>query len=48
MNAPARLMNWAELEPGRPVMVDTMRRFLVQIGCTLSPARVTVPTPTPP
>jgi site-specific recombinase XerD len=41
MNAPAPLMSWDELDPDRPVMVDTMRRFLIQIGCTLSPASVT-------
>jgi hypothetical protein len=33
-------MTWDELEPGRPVMVDTMRRFVVQIGCTLRPGSV--------
>lgn len=40
MNAPAPLMTWDELEPGRPVMIDTMRRFLTQIGCTLRPGSV--------
>jgi site-specific recombinase XerD len=40
MNAPAPLLTWDDLEPGRPVMVDTMRRFLTQIACTLRPGSV--------
>ncbi|HEY7050591.1 MAG TPA: tyrosine-type recombinase/integrase [Mycobacterium sp.] len=40
MNAPAPLMSWGQLQAGRPVMVDTMRRFLSQIGCTLRPGSV--------
>jgi site-specific recombinase XerD len=40
MNAPAPLLTWNELQPGRPAMVDTMRRFLTQIACTLRPGSV--------
>ena len=40
MSTPAPLLRWVDLEPGRPVMVDTMRRFVTQIGCTLRPGSV--------
>jgi site-specific recombinase XerD len=40
MSMPAPLLRWVDLEPGRPVMVDTMRRFVTQIGCTLRPGSV--------
>jgi site-specific recombinase XerD len=40
VNASAPLLSWDDLEPGRPVLVDTMRRFLTQIGCTLRPGSV--------
>lgn len=40
MSIPAPLMRWEQLEPGRPVMVDTMCRFVVQIGCTLRPGSI--------
>jgi site-specific recombinase XerD len=40
MSASLPMSTWEQLEPGGPVMVDTMRRFLTQIGCTLRPNSV--------
>jgi site-specific recombinase XerD len=34
------LPSWADLEPAVPQMVDTMRRYLTQIGCVLRPGSV--------
>jgi len=34
------LASWADLEPAVPQMVDTMRRYLTQIGCVLRPGSV--------
>lgn len=40
-NGMAPLPSWADLEPVVPQAVDTMRRYLAQIGCVLRPGSVT-------
>jgi site-specific recombinase XerD len=40
VSGPLLLPRWDELALGRPVLVDTMRRYLIQIGCTLRPGSV--------
>ena len=39
-NGMAPLPSWADLEPVVPQMVDTMRRYLAQVGCVLRPGSV--------
>ena len=40
-NGVAALPSWHQLEPSVPQIVDTMRRYLTQIGCVLRPGSVT-------
>ena len=39
-NGLAPLPGWADLEPIVPQRVDTMRRYLAQVGCVLRPGSV--------
>ncbi len=39
-NGAAPLPTWDELEPSLPLIVETMRRYLDQIGCVLRPGSV--------
>ena len=40
MTGPLLLPTWPELSAARPEIVDTMRRYLAQIGCILRPGSV--------
>ena len=39
-NGLAALPSWGQLQPAVPQIVDTMRRYLTQIGCVLRPGSV--------
>jgi len=40
VSGPLLLPGWADLAPDRPVLVATMRRYLIQLACTLRPGSV--------
>ena len=41
MSGPLLLPTWAQLAVDKPLLVETMRRYLQQIGCVLRPGSVT-------
>ena len=40
MSGPLLLPTWKQLSATHPAMVDTMRRYLDQVGCVLRPGSV--------